>query len=145
MERPTGVTVIAILGLILAGVLALWGVMICLGGTMLSHMAYTRWGIVAGMGTMTVGAVFLGLAAAYAVTSIGLLQLQNWARVLAILLTCVPLLFALLGLGDAAMHLRMMFFFGMFVRRLIVIAIDVWILVYLFQPRVRKALGEGGG
>ena len=144
MERPAGVTIIAVLGLILAGVLALWGVMICLGGTMLSHMAYTRWGMVAGMGAVTVGAVLLGLAAAYAVASIGLLQLQNWARVLAILLTCVPLLFALLGLGDAAMHLRMMFFFGMFVRRVVVIAIDVWILVYLFQPQVRKAFGEGG-
>ncbi len=145
MERPTGVTVIAILGLLLAGVLALWGVLICLGATMLSNMAYTHWGMVAGMGAMTVGVVVFGLAAAYAVTSIGLLKLRNWARVLAILLTCVPLLFALLGLGDAAMHLRVMFFFGMFVRRLVVIASDVWILFYLFQPRVRKAFGEGGG
>jgi len=141
MERPAGVTVIAILGLIGAGLAALWGVLICLGGTMLSHMAYTRWGMVAGIGAVTVGLVFLGLAALYAVTSVGLLKLQNWARLLAIVLTALTLLFALLGLGDAAIHLRMMFFFGMFVRRLIVIALDIWILVCLSQPQVKKAFG----
>jgi hypothetical protein len=144
MERPTGVTVIAILGLIGAGLLALLGVLICLGGTLFSHMTYARWGMVAGIGAVTVGVVLLGLAALYAITSIGLLKLQNRARVLAVVLTSVTLMLALLGLGDAAMHLGMMFFFGMFVRRLIVIGIDVWILVYLFQPHVKKAFGAGG-
>ena len=141
MERPVGVTVIAVLGLIGAGILALLGVLICLGGTLFSHMAYTRWGMVAGIGAVTVGLVFLGLAALYAVTSVGLLKLQSWARLLAIMLTALTLVFALLGLGDAAFHLRMMFFFGMFVRRLIMIALDIWILVYLSQSDVKRAFG----
>ena len=144
MDRPTGVTVIAILGLIGAALLALWGVLICLGGTMLSGMMYSRWGMVAGIGAVTVGLVFLGLAALYAVTSIGLLKMQNRARIVAIVLTCITLMLALLGLGDAARHMGMMFFFGMFVRRLVVIAIDVWILAYLFQPNVKKAFGVSG-
>jgi len=144
MERPAGVTIIAVLGLIGAGILALWGVLICLGGTMFSHMEYTRWGMVAGIGAATVGIVFLGIAALYTVVSIGLLKLQNWARLLAIGLTALTLLFGLLGLGDAVLHLRMMFFFGMFVRRLIVIALDIWILVYLSQSDVKKAFGAAG-
>jgi len=97
-----------------------------------------------GMGGAIVGLILLCIAAAYVVAAIGLLKLQEWARILAIVLTAATLLILGLGLFDVFRHPRMLFFFGVFVRHVVAVAIDVWILVYLFQPNVKRAFGATG-
>lgn len=141
MQRPIGVTIIAVLGIIGGAVLAVLGILLCAGGAMLSGMAQRPAGMMMGVGGAVVGVIFLGIAALYIVTAIGLLKLAEWARVLAIVLTAAGLLFSVLGLFDVFRHPHVLFFFGVFIRHIVVIGIDVWILVYLFQPRVTQAFG----
>jgi hypothetical protein len=144
MKRPAGVTIIAILGFFGAALLLVVELSICMGGAMVSRMAHTPMGLVAGMGGTLAGVTLLGFAALGIVTGIGLLKLQNWARILTIADAGVGLLVAGLGLLDAVAHLHMIFFFGALVRRAIMVAIDVWILIYLFQPDVKQAFGATG-
>jgi len=141
MERPAGVTIIAVLGIIGGAVLAVIGLILCTGGALFSGMAQRPLGIMIGAGSAVVGVILLGIAALYIVTAVGLLKLQDWARILAIVLTAAGLLLSGLGMFDVFRHQHVLFFFGVFVRHVVVIAIDVWILVYLFQPKVKQAFG----
>lgn len=89
------------------------------------------------MGGAVVGAIFLVLAVVDLALGIGFIKLQNWARVVAIIFTGIGVLFGVLGMFSLLAH--MMVLVMMF--RLIVLAIEVWILVYLFQPHVKQAFG----
>jgi hypothetical protein len=144
MNRPTGITVIAILGFCGAALLLLVGLFISLGGAMFSRMAHTPIGMMAGMGGALVGVTLLVFAGLGIATGIGLLKLQNWARILTIVMAGMTLLVAALGLLDAMAHVHMIFFFGALMRRVITMAVDVWILIYLFQPDVKQAFGATG-
>ena len=144
MKCPTGVTIIAILGFFGAALLLVVGLAICLGGAMVSRMAHTPIGMMAGMGGALVGVTLLGFAALGIATAIGLLKLQNWARILTIVMAGMTLLVAALGMLDAMAHVHMIFFFGALMRRAVTMAIDVWILIYLFQPDVKQAFGATG-
>jgi hypothetical protein len=141
MKRPTGVTIIAILGFFGAALLLVAGLAICMGGAMVSRMAHTPMGLMAGMGGALVGVTLLAFAALGIATGVGLLKLQNWARILTIVVAGMTLLVAGLGLLDAMAHVHMIFFFGALMRRMITMAIGVWILIYLFQPDVKQAFG----
>ena len=144
MQRPVGVTIISVLGIIGGAALAVIGLLLCVGGALLSGMAHRPAGIVMGAGGAVAGVILLGVAALYIVAAIGLLKLQEWARVLAIVLTAAGLLVSGLGLFDVFRHPHVLFFFGVFIRHVVVVAIDVWILVYLFQPNVKRAFGATG-
>ena len=111
MERPTGVTILAVLGFIGAGMAVLAGIAMFLGGAFRSHVE-TRpgFGALAGIGGAIIGVVFLGFAALYVVTGLGLWNLQNWARVLIIVLLGISLLFTALGMLGALVHIRMLLF-----------------------------------
>jgi hypothetical protein len=76
MQRPTGVTILAVLGFVGAATLFAAGLMLCLGGAMLSRMANRPMGMMLGMGGAVVGAFVLFLAGLYLVTSIGLLTFK---------------------------------------------------------------------
>lgn len=139
MQRPTGVTIIAVLGIIFGALVALAGLWTLVGGALVSSMAHRPIGMMMGMGGALAGVVLLGLAALVIVTSVGLLKLQEWARVLAIVLNAVHLLVAALGLMDAFRNIHMLFFFGVMLRHIVMIVIGVWIIVYLIQPKVKQA------
>ncbi len=139
MQRPTGVTIIAVLGIIFGALVALAGLWAWVGAALFSAVAERRFGMMIGMGGAFAGIVLLGLAALVIVTSVGLLNLQEWARVLAIVLNAVHLVVAALGLMEAFRHIHMLFFFGMMLRHIVMIAIGVWIIVYLIQPKVKQA------
>jgi hypothetical protein len=132
VQRPAGVTIIAVLGLILGALVLMAGLWVVFSG---------RWLVVSEMsfGTALGGVVLLGLAALVIITSVGLLNLQEWARVLAIVLNAVHLVVAALGLMESFRHIRIPFFFGMMLRHILMIAIGVWIIVYLIQPHVKQA------
>lgn len=139
MERPAGVTIIAILGFIVGVLAALAGLSTLVGGALFSTMARRPAGMMLGMGGAFAGIVWLGIAALVIVTSIGLLKLQEWARIVAIVLNVVHAVIAALGLLEAFRHIRMVFFAGMAAWHAVLLAVGVWIIVYLVQPRVKKA------
>jgi hypothetical protein len=139
MKRPTGVTIVAVLGFIAAALWTVAGLAICMGGAMVSRLAQTPMGRLAGMGGTLLGVMALGVAALGIVTAIGLLNLRNWARIVAIAAAGLSLLVAALGLLDALAHVHVLFFFGAFVRRALMAAVEVWILAYLLQPSVKQA------
>ncbi len=140
MQRPTGVTILAVLSFI-GAVLAL---LVALGSFFMGGMGLAGIGGQAtGMGgTLAMlgafaGVVMLILAALYLVVGFGLWKLRSWGRMLAIILVALGMLAALAGLVKSFMPLHV----GVVVWELIVIAIDVWILWYFFRPHVKQAFG----
>ena len=139
MQRPAGVTIIAILGIIVGALAAFEGFWFWIGSAMFSAMAHQPLGMMMGMGGAFAGVVLIGIAAVVIVTSIGLLKLREWARVLAIVLNAIHLVVAGLGLLDAFRNIHMLFFVGMMLRHIVMLAIGIWIIVYLIQPKVKQA------
>jgi uncharacterized membrane protein (DUF2068 family) len=140
MERPVGVTILAVLGFLGAAFTLMAGLAIFAGGAMISRMAGTPVGMLAGIGGAIIAATFLVFAVLYVIVSVGLLKLQNWARVILIVLIFLGLLSSAFGLLTALMHIHMFLFFW----RAIIAAIQVWILLYLFKPHVKQAFGTTG-
>jgi len=92
------------------------------------------------MGGAVVGGIFLVLAVLDLAIGIGFIKLQNWARVVAIILIGIGVLFGLLNMATMLAHFVMF----VLVVRLIFLAIEIWILVYLFKPHVKQAFGATG-
>jgi hypothetical protein len=140
MERPTGVTVLSVVAFIFGGFLGLGGLGMMLGGAVLAQMAKSGGlGALAGVGGAIIGIVLLGAAVIYVVDAVGLLKVQNWARILTVILVGLSLLRAGFGLLGSMAHFNVIaLFFG-----LVIAAIDAWILVYLFKPEVKQAFGAG--
>jgi hypothetical protein len=142
MQRPTGVTILAVLAFIAAGILVLMALLSLLGGALVSSLGATGRGMMAGVGAAVIAAFFLILAVVELVVGIGLWKLQNWARVLTIVLCGLSFLGAVLSIFNP-FHVHLFFlFFAM--RRLIFAAIYAWILWYLFQPNVKQSFGATG-
>ena len=87
-----------------------------------------------------VGGIFLVLAVLDLAIGIGFIKLQNWARILAIILIGIGVLFGLLSLVGLLAHPMI----SVLVFRLIFLTIEIWILVYLFKPHVKQAFGATG-
>lgn len=138
MQRPAGVTIIAILGIIFGAVVALVGLWTWFGSAMFTAMAHRPMGMMIGMNGAFAGIVLVAIAALVIVTSVGLLRLQEWSRVLMIVLNAIHVVVAALGLLEAFRHIHTLFFFGMMLRHIVMIAIGVWIIVYLIQPHVKQ-------
>jgi len=141
MERPTGVTILAVLALIGAGLSVLAALLVLLGGAMVANMASRPgFGMMAGVGGVIIGVFLLGVAALYAVVGAGFLKLQNWARILVVVLCGLGALFNALGVLTSLLHFHVV----LVVWHGILVAIDVWIVVYLLNPRVKQAFGATG-
>ena len=138
MERPAGVTLLSILAFLGAAILALGGLAMCLGGPVVSRMAMNRgMGMVAGVGTVIIGLIMLGVGAVYILMGVGLWKLQNWARILTIVFAALGVCFYGLGILGALMHFHIFLLFW----RAIFLALNVWIIVYLLQANVKQAFG----
>ncbi len=143
MQRPTGVTILAVLAFIGAGLLVVGALFSLLGGMLVSTMGASRMGMLAGVGAAVI-AVFLLIAAAVdIVVGVGLWKLKNWARIITIVLTGIGLLGSVLSIISPFGHMHI-FLFVFLIRRLIFAAIYAWILWYLFQPNVKQAFGATG-
>ncbi|MGB8474676.1 MAG: hypothetical protein WCE61_11390 [Candidatus Acidiferrum sp.] len=142
MERPTGVTILAVLYFLGAVCVVLLGILSIVGGSLLSGLAHAGGPASAlfAMGGVVIGAILLVLGVLDLAIGIGFIKLQNWARVVAIILTGIAVLFGLLGLVTLLAHFMMI----TLVFRLIILAIEIWILVYLFKPHVKQAFGATG-
>jgi hypothetical protein len=140
MERPTGVTILAVLGFAGAAFALMAGMMIFVGGAMVSRMANAPVGMLAGVGGAILATGFVIFTVFYIIISIGLLKLQNWARIILIVLLFLGLLSSALGLLFALSHFHVFLLFW----RAIIAALQVWILWYLFQPNIKQAFGTTG-
>lgn len=142
MERPTGVTILAVLYFIGTAILGICGLLFIVGGSMLSGLAQSGGpgSAILAAGGAVVGSIFLVLALLELALGIGFIKLQNWARVVAIVLTGIGVLFGVLGIFSLLAHV--MVFALIF--RFITLAIQIWILVYLFKPHVKQAFGATG-
>jgi hypothetical protein len=139
MERPTGVTILAVLYFLGAAFAGLFGLLFFVGGSMLSGMARSGGpgtGLFA-MGGAVVGGVFLIIAVLDLILGIGLIKLQNWARIVAIVFTAIGVLFGVFGLVGTLAHLVLF----QLVIQFVILGLYVWILVYLFKPHVKEAFG----
>jgi len=141
MERPTGVTILAVLGFIAAGMLVLAALGVLLGGAMVADMAARPgMGMVAGIGGAVFGVLFLGIAVLYAVVGVGFLKLQNWARVLTIVLCGLGVLSYALGTLSALFHFHPL----LVLWRVVLLAVNLLVVFYLLKPHVKQAFGATG-
>lgn len=142
MGRPTGVTVLAILDFIGAGLCVLIGLLMIVGGGFMATMMSQQ----GGQGSAGVAGLFAGLGAVAGVFAIifggvcallgfGLWKLKEWARIVSIVLTGISGAFQLFGLLGSLAH------FNLFavVWSLFWLAIDALIIWYLLKPEVRAA------
>jgi hypothetical protein len=146
MNRPVGVTVIAVLEFLGAAFCILVGLGAMLGGGFLATIMSQSGaqGSMAGAGILgalgaAVGVVLLVFAALYIVVGWGMLKLKGWARIVTMIFAGLGILGALLGLATTFTHFAVIGLFWLVVR----LAIAGWILWYLLQPNVSAAF-QGG-
>ena len=142
MGRPTGVTVLAILDFIGAGLCVLGGLGMILGGGFMATMMSQQGGqgsagaagFFAGLGAVA-GVFMIIVGGVCALVGFGLWKLKEWARIVSIVLTGISAAFQLFGLLGSLAH------FNLFavVWSLFWIAIDALIIWYLLKPEVKAA------
>jgi hypothetical protein len=136
MQRPTGITILAILYIVLAILSLLWsGLVFGVGG--LSSLFAGLFGTesVAAFGTSSAWAGFLGILAAIVqfAVAIGLLSMKKWAWVLALIGVAVTVIQGIVGVFGGGP-------FG-FMCGILGLLIPAGILVYLLRPGIRQAFG----
>jgi uncharacterized membrane protein (DUF2068 family) len=96
---------------------------------------------IAGGAVAVFGVVFILFAILYGVTGFGLWALQNWGRIITMVLTALAAAFDLLGLVTMVSHMSSTGV-GTIVWQAVWLAIYIWILMYLNKPHVKKAFGQ---
>jgi hypothetical protein len=135
MDRPTGVTILAVLHFLGAAayIFAALGLFaLGAGGAMTAAEMPELDGAAAfllGLGAV-LGFILLIFGVLSLALGIGLLKLRNWARVITIVLVGLGLLGSLLS-----------FEIGSFIGDAIFVALQGWMLHYLLQPHVKDAFG----
>ena len=136
MRRPTGITIIAVLYIVLAVLSLLWsGLIFGVGG--LSSLFGGLFGAdnVTDFGTSSAWSGFLGIIAAVLqiVVAIGLLSLKRWAWILALVSVAVTVVQGIVGIFGGGPFAFMCGILGL--------AIPVGILIYLLLPGTRRVFG----
>jgi len=142
MQRPTGVTILAVLAFIGAALQAFAGLALLLvGGALMARMGGRPLGMIGGIGAAFLAIFLLALAILDGVIGSGLLKLRNWARVLTIVLAGLGALVNGLALLRTVIFMRPFFMFN----HAVATGIAVWIVVYLLQPPIKQAFGVTTG
>ena len=142
MNRPTGVTVIAVLCFIGTAFLLIVGILAFFGGAVIGALIGSAAQVQgsgagaagAGLGAFIgaiVGVVFLVMSAVQFTCGIGLWKLKEWGRMLTIVLSAIGAVLAFFNL----LHFHPITMFFVLIR----IAVSVLIIWYLSQPQVRAA------
>ena len=140
MSRPTGVTILAVLSFLGACCFILFGILALLGGVVAAIASIPFLALLAGGGAIG-AAIFCFVAAALSIwIGMGLLRLRNAARILTLVFVGLSLLASVLGLASSLLR----FDLPSAVVRLIIGAIDIWIVAYLFKPQVKQVFGATG-
>jgi hypothetical protein len=136
MRRPTGITIIAVLYIVLAVLSLLWsGLIFGVGG--LSSLFGGLFGAdnVAAFGTSSAWSGFLGIVAALVqiVVAIGLLSLKKWAWILALVSVALTAVQGIVGISGGGLFAFMCGILGLL--------IPACILIYLLMPGTRRVFG----
>lgn len=152
MERPLGVTILAVLDFLGGALCILLGLGFMLGmgivGTMVGRSGQEGAGgamaMLAGLGVVA-GVIFLISAAIAIAIGWGLWKLKNWARIITIVFSALGLLFGLLGLlgGLLAIAHEPMSGIIAFGFQLIFVIFYAWVIWYMLRPHVKQAFGAG--
>jgi len=146
MNRPGGVTVIAILEFLGGVACILIGLAVMLGGGMLAAVVGQSGGQGSGAGAGILGAlgaalgiVLLVFALLYFLVGWGMLKLKGWARIISMIFAGLSILGSLFGITGFLAHFNVVALFWLVVR----LAIAGWIIWYLMQPNVSAAFNGG--
>jgi hypothetical protein len=136
MRRPTGITLIAVLYIVLAVLSLLWsGLVFGVGG--LSSLFGGLFGAdnVAAYGTSSAWSGFLGILTALVqiVVALGLLSLKKWAWILALVSVALTVVQGIVGIFGGGPFAFMCGILGL--------ALPVGILIYLLLPGTRRVFG----
>lgn len=143
MPRPLGVTLIAILYFISAGLLALFAIASIVGAGFGSYIA-SQQPDTGNLAAMLLGGAGVFLAVFFLVIALlcglegrGLWKLKNWARTVAMVLAIIGVLFTGLALMGAMVRFSA---FGL-LNQGVQFAINLLVLWYLNQAHVKQAFG----
>lgn len=146
MQRPGGVTVIAVLDFIGAAFCVIGGLLMFAGGSILASFFSAAAnangangtapvaGFMAGIGIF-LGAIFIAVAIFVIFVALGLLKLKNWARITTIVLSA-------LGLLGSIRNLAVGFHGSGMVMTIVFLAYYIWVIWYMLQPNVKAAFGQ---
>jgi hypothetical protein len=139
MERPIGVTILALFEFLCMALFLLIGLGLAVGMGAVGMSPDVSGGagaLIAGLGIF--GAVlFFILAALYAVMAWGMWTLKNWARIITLVFAFIGLAFSALGLMGSLVSFEIF----SFVFQLFPFAINGLIAWYMMQPHVKRAFG----
>jgi hypothetical protein len=138
MERPTGITVIAILYIILGVLSLLWsGLVFGLGGIGSLFGGLVGAENLAAASTAGAWSGFLGILAAIVqfAVAIGLLKMAKWAWILALIGVVLTVIQGIAGVVSGGPFAFMCGLLGLLV--------PVLILIYLLTSKVRRVFGVG--
>lgn len=137
MDRPFGITLVALLNFAIAGVCLL----VAVGGLnagIVYFLASLGLGGQFGAGTfLLIGGAGLVVGLVSMTLGIGLWKVRNRIRQLQITLLFLLAGFELVAILGAMMRSS----FGLAVFRSLILGVEIWILIYLFTPRVKRAFG----
>jgi len=143
MERPTGVTILAVLDFLGAALFLLLGALFLLGFSLLGGLVGQGGGggdagmaVLMGLGAVA-GVIFFVFALISFVVGIGLWTLKNWARILTIVFSILGVLSNLAGAAIPLMTGEPV----SAVSSVIGLGVNGLILWYMFQPHVKQAFG----
>lgn len=139
MNRPVGITVVAILMCLGGALLALGSVMFFVLGK--TAVTFGNEGpmsaLFAGMGAVG-GVIFLALAVIYAVLAVSLWRLRAWARPASVAFIGIGQMFALLGILRSMPHPSS----GALTWQIFVVVVDLAILWYLTTAHIVKVFSD---
>ena len=156
MNRPTGVTIIAILAII-SGMLLLFGGLSLIGAGALFSTAPAgipndpngpeSMGSFFGMAFLLLGAIPLVIGVGYLVMSYGLLKGKGWAWTITIILTVISIAIQIVSGITNSMIVASISNDGSsimsgLIGQIIGIAINIIILYYLYRPHVKAFFGK---
>jgi hypothetical protein len=141
MQRPGGVTFIAVLDFIGGALCAIGGLFAFAGGSFIASMiaaanqgSTTGSGLAAGIGAF-IGVIFLVFAALAIITALGLLKLKGWARIIQLVLSVLGLLGSLRNFAYGGLHAGG----GALVFQLVFLVYYIWVIWYLLSASVKAA------
>lgn len=148
VSRPIGVTIIAILTIIIGIIAMFGGISIVVIVAFLSLAPISLAGIIAAI----VGAVLLAIGIGYIVMSYGLLNGKGWAWTITIILVIIGIGIEVLSAVTSPLFNASFintddvddsnYLILEIIGSIIVIAINVLILYYLFRPHVKSYFGK---
>ncbi len=156
MNRPTGVTIIAILAII-SGIILLFGGLSLIGAGALFSTAPAdipndpngpqSMGSFFGMAFLLLGAILLVIGVGYLVMSYGLLKGKGWAWTITIILTVISIAVQIVSGITNSMIVASISNDGSsimsgLIGQIIGIAINIVILYYLYRPHVKAFFGK---